>query len=430
MNVLLCSLGSHGDVHPYLALGKELLQHGHKVTFATSSHYRQLTERHGIVFTAIRPEAPLHDLAIMERIMDARRGPETVIKQHVMPALRDTYQDLLEPARQTDLLVSHVLTYAVPILAEKLGKPWASTVLSPMVFFSAHDVPVLAPLPALAKLRVLGPAFNTWFIRVLKKVSHSWGRPVAELRRELGLPPGRDPLWEGQHSPHLVLAMFSPRFGPPQPDWPQNVHVTGFPFLDAPDEPMDAELESFVNGGERPIVFTLGSSAVRVAGEFYSVAAQSARRLNRRAVLVAGSAAAALNAGLPPTMTAVEWASYPGLFSRAAAVVHQGGVGTTAQALRAGVPQLVMPFAHDQFDNAERVRRLGCGRILRRNRLAERSLAGELQALLANDGLAAGAREESRLVQKERGAAHAAEVLLRRFAGSGEDETHETSSPH
>jgi UDP:flavonoid glycosyltransferase YjiC (YdhE family) len=115
-------------------------------------------------------------------------------------------------------------------------------------------------------------------------------------------------------------------------------------------------------------------------------------------------------------MTAVEWASYPGLFSHAAALVHQGGVGTTAQALRAGVPQLVVPFAHDQFDNAERVRRLGCGRILRRTRLAERSLACELEALLTNERIAATAREEGRLVRDERGATHAAEVLLRRFA--------------
>jgi rhamnosyltransferase subunit B len=415
MRVLLCSLGSHGDVHPYLALGQELSVRGHAVTFATSSHYRELIERHGIAFAPIRPEAPLDDRAVMARIMDPRCGPETVIKEHVMPALRDTYLDLVKPATQADLLVSHVLTYAVPILAEKFGKPWASTVLSPMVFFSAHDVPVLAPLPMLARLRVLGPGFNAWFIRQLKKLSRSWSRPVAELRREMELPTGRDPLWEGQHSPHLVLAMFSPRFGPLQPDWPTNVHVTGFPFLDAPDDPMDTGLERFVSEGERPIVFTLGSSAVRVAGEFYSVAARAARRLNWRAVLVAGSAAAALKAGLPPIMTAVEWASYPGLFSRAAAVVHQGGVGTTAQALRAGVPQLVIPFAHDQFDNADRVRRLGCGRILRRTRLSERLLARELEALLASEGIAATAREEGRLVRDERGAAHAAEVLLRRF---------------
>lgn len=416
MKILLCTLGSHGDVHPYLALGRELMQRGHGVTLATSAHYRAVVESHGLAFTPIRPEAPLDDPHTMARIMDARRGPESVVKELLMPAIRDTCHDLLAPASQADLLVSHVLTYAVPVLAEKLGKPWASTVLSPMVFFSAHDLPVLAPLPMLAKLRVLGPAFNAWLIRLMKLVSHSWSRPVADLRRELGLPPGRDPLWEGQHSPHLVLAMFSPRFGPPQPDWPRNVEVTGFPFLDPADEPLDAELEDFVGAGEPPLVFTLGSSAVRVPGDFYSFAVQASQRLDKRAVLVAGSGAAALKSRLPSTMTTVGWASFPGLFSRAAAVVHQGGVGTTAQALRAGVPQLVVPFAHDQFDNAERVRRLGWGRVLRRTRLSGTSLARELQALLASGETKVAAQQEGRRIREERGAQMAAESLLTRFA--------------
>jgi UDP:flavonoid glycosyltransferase YjiC (YdhE family) len=350
--------------------------------------------------------------------MDARLGPATVIRQLVMPAIRQTYRDLIEPAAQSDLLVSHVLTYAVPVLAEQTGKPWASTVLSPMVFFSAHDLPVLAPLPMLARLRGLGPRFNTGLVRLLKWTACSWSRPVAALRRDLGLPAGRDPLWEGQHSPHCVLAMFSSRFGPPQADWPPNVEVTGFPFLDAPDEPLEAELEGFVAGGEPPVVFTLGSSAVRVAGGFYSVAARAAARVGRRAVLVAGSAAAALKAGLSSTMTAVEWASYPGLFARAAAVVHQGGVGTTAQALRAGVPQLIMPFAHDQFDNADRVRRLGCGRILSRARLSEGALGRALTALLADGNVAATARAEARWVREADGAARAAEALIGRFGAT------------
>jgi UDP:flavonoid glycosyltransferase YjiC (YdhE family) len=155
---------------------------------------------------------------------------------------------------------------------------------------------------------------------------------------------------------------------------------------------------------------------VRVAGDFYPIAVQAARRLNRWAVLVAGSAAPALRDQLPTTMIAVEWASFPALFARAAAVVHPGGVGTTAQALRAGVPQLVMPFAHDQFDNADRVQRLGCGRILRRARLSESSLVRGLEALLGNEVITATVRGEGQRVRDEGGAAHAAEVLLRRFA--------------
>ena len=416
MNVLLCSLGSHGDVHPYLALGRELLARGHGVTFATSSCYGDLIERHGIRFAPIRPDSPFHDRRAMARIMDARRGPQAVIQEHLMPALRDTYEDLLKPVAWADLLVSHVLTYPVPVLAEQFGKPWASTVLSPMVFFSAYDVPVLAPLPMLARLRPLGPWFNGWLIRLMKRVSRSWSRPVALLRRELGLAPGGDPLWEGQHSPHLVLAMFGSRFGPAQPDWPPNVHITGFPFLDSAEDPLEVGLERFVSEGEPPVVFTLGSSAVQVAGEFYSIAARAALAIGRRAVLVAGPSARAIQGSLPSTMTVVEWANYPGLFARAAVVVHQGGVGTTAQALRAGVPQLVMPFAHDQYDNADRVRRLGCGRVLRRGRLSVSTLAGELKALLGNANYGVAAGKEGRLIAGDGGAADAADLLDRHFA--------------
>lgn len=154
------------------------------------------------------------------------------------------------------------------------------------------------------------------------------------------------------------------------------------------------------------------------AGEFYTFAVRAAQTIGRRAVLVAGSSARALRDRLPPTMFAVEWTSYPGLFKRAAAVVHQGGVGTTAQALRAGVPQLVIPFAHDQYDNANRVRRLGCGRVLRRGRLSARTLGSEIKALLGNAEFRRAALEERRLIRGDKGAARAAEVLLQHFGSA------------
>lgn len=415
MRILIASLGSHGDVHPYLALGRELIRRGQRVTFATSVGYRELVERHGLEFAPMRPEARWDDLEFMRKVMSAREGPDFLIKRFLMPAVRDMYADLAGPAAEADLLVSHVLTYAVPIMAEKLGKPWASTVLSPMVFFSAHDVPVLAQLPALAGLRRLGPGFNAGLFRLMKWISRPWARPVGALRRELALPPGRDALWEGQHSPRLVLAMFGARFGPPQPDWPSSTVSTGFPFLEPPGGALDPELERFLAAGEKPIVFTLGSAAVQVPGRFFAEAMAAARQLGRRAVLVAGASAAALRDRLPPGMMASEWASYARLFPRAAAVVHQGGVGTTAEALRAGVPQVVMPFAYDQFDNAARVRRLGCGTSIRRNGVSARSLRRGLEAVLDRTEVAAAARREGDAIRPEDGAARAAEVMLERF---------------
>lgn len=402
-------------MHPYLAVGRELLLRGHRVTFATTTNFRGLIERHGLAFAPVRPELRSDDAGLMAQVMEPRRGGEVLIKQLLMPAIRDTYQDLLAPAAQADLLVSHVLTYAVPVLAEKTGKPWVSTALSPMVFVSVREVPALAPMPGVAKLRCLGPRFNRWLFRLPRRMSRPWSRPAAELRRELGLPPGPDPLWEGLHSPHLGLAMFSARFGAPQPDWPANTVVTGFPFLDQADAPLEPELVRFLGAGEPPLVFMLGSSAVQVAGDFYAVAVRVAQRLPRRAVQVAGPAASRMQLGLPPSCTAIEWASYPGLFSRAAAVVHQGGVGTTAQALRAGVPQLVVPLAHGQFDNGDRIRRMGCGRMLCRSRLTEAALVRELAALLEDPLVPITARAEGIQVRAENGAVTAAARITQRF---------------
>src|SRR5262249_4169120 len=163
---------------------------------------------------------------------------------------------------------THPLTYAGPLVAEKTGIAWVSTVLAPISFFSAYDPPVLAPAPWLSRLRPLGPAVHGALFRLAKRVSFSWSDPVRELPAEMGLGPGADPIFEGQHSPDLVLAMFSELLAAPQPDWPPNTRVTGFAFYDQLDKgkEMSPELKKFLDSGPPPIVFTLGSSAVRTAG--------------------------------------------------------------------------------------------------------------------------------------------------------------------
>jgi UDP:flavonoid glycosyltransferase YjiC (YdhE family) len=197
-----------------------------------------------------------------------------------------------------------------------------------------------------------------------------WTAPVARLRQELGLPPGRNPIFEGQHSPLLTLAFWWEEFGRPQPDWPKSARVVGFPYYDRKEgQGMPPELEAFLQSGSPPLVFTLGSAAVMDAGDFFEVSIRGALRANRRAVLLTGPEGHnPLPNPLPKGIIAVPYAPYSELFFRACAIVHSGGVGTTAQALRAGRPQLIVPFSHDQFDNAARVARLGAGRVMPRHR--------------------------------------------------------------
>jgi UDP:flavonoid glycosyltransferase YjiC (YdhE family) len=220
---------------------------------------------------------------------------------------------------------------------------------------------------SLKVFRPLGPIAWRPLFWLMKRTVRGWTVPCHRLRAELGLPPTTaDPLFEGQHSPHLGLAMFSPVLGTKQRDWPASTLVSGFALYDRHDEHtvLSPELAKFLDAGEAPVVFTLGSSAVMDAGPFYDYAAQAAAQLGRRAVLLIGKDERNRLASLPAGVMACEYAPYSDLFPRAAVIVHQGGVGTTAQALRSGRPMLVMPYAHDQPDNAERCAAAGVGIVV------------------------------------------------------------------
>lgn len=418
--IVLATFGSLGDLHPYIALALGLKARGHRPVIATSGSHRPRVEALGIDFHAVRPDpGPDPDPELMRRVMDQRRGGEVVIREFVIPALRDSYEDTLSAAEGADLIVSHVLTFTAPLVAEKKGLPWASSLLQPLGFFSAHDPPVLAPMPSLENLRFLGPAFHRLLFGAAKWSTRSWAEPWHRLRAEVGLPPTPlNPLFEGQHSPALVLALFSPLLGPKQPDWPAQTVVTGFPFYDGGAvSGMPPELTRFLDAGPPPLVFTLGSSAVMDAGRFYEHSAEAARRLGRRAVLLVGKDERNRPPSLPGGVAAFDYAPYSELFPRAAAIVHQGGVGTTAQAMRAGRPMLVMPYAHDQPDHAARMTRLGVGRKVARTHYSAARAAAELRQLLENPAYARRAAEVGEKVRREDGVGAACDALEGMFSG-------------
>lgn len=412
--VVIATYGTLGDLHPYLAIARELQARGHRAVIVTAGLHRASVEAAGVPFRPLRPDVAFDDVALHRRLTEPRRGFERAIREVMLPSLRATYDDLLAAVREedADLLLSQILVFAAPLVAGTTGVPWVSTELQPGAFVSAYDPPVLAPLPALAKLRPLGPRFHRAIFHGARLLARSWSGPVYELRKDLGLPPSRDPLFDGRHSPRLVLALFSEVLAAPQPDWPPNTVVTGFPFYDPPEATLDPALAAFLEGGEPPVVFTLGSSAVRDAGTFYEESVAAARLLGRRAVLLVG--ADPVNhprADLPAELLAVPYAPYGLLFPRAAAIVHHGGVGTTGQALRAGRPMLVMPFGADQYDNAARAVRLGVARTIARRRYTARRVAAELAALLNEPRYRERAEAVEARVRRENGVHIAVDLL-------------------
>ncbi len=414
--VVITCWGSHGDLFPYIGLALALQQRGHRPVIATSPGYRENIEREGIEFAVAGPTVDGTDVDLFKRVMDPMKGSEVIVRELLMTKLRSTYEELRHAVAGADLLVTHPITFAGPVVAEHARLPWLSTVLAPLSFFSANDPAVLPTAPRLNDLPLVGPWLAHTILKLARPTLRRWVEPVAQLRAELGLKPGGHPLLEGQYSPHGTLALFSRVLAEPQPDWPPNVAVTGNVFYNEAD-PLEPRLEEFLAAGPAPVVFTLGTSAVGAAGRFYHESAAAAAKLGVRAVLLTGGFAQNRpDDPLPPGVLLVDRAPHQLLFPRASAVVHQCGAGTTAQALRSGRPMLLVPHGHDQFDNARRVRKLGVARTVFPAEYRAERVARDLGALLRDASYRERAAAVAAVVREERGAEAAADAIERALA--------------
>jgi rhamnosyltransferase subunit B len=425
--IIISTFGSFGDIHPYVAIALELRARGHTPVIATSEVYREKMDALRLPFHPIRPDMPSYDQPeelskLAADLINPRSGTGKVMELF-LKGLPDVYDDLNAAVAGADLLLTHPLPLVGPIVAQKRGLPWVSSVLAPISLLSAYDPPVPPQLPALYQLMKRSPAFTRFLLRMGRIQFDKLMKPVFRLRAELGLPRGEQPLYGGQHSPTLVLALFSVVMGSPQRDWPSQTVVTGFPFYDRRDFFSESEtppgLLQFLDDGPPPIVFTLGSSAFWVAKDFYRDSITAAQTLGQRALLLIGHQRNLPPEPLPPGMAAFEYAPFGEVLPRALAVVHQGGVGTTGQGLRSGRPVLIVPHAHDQFDNAMRVVRQGCGRMIARPRYNATSATRELRALIENPDYATDAKRVGELVRKENGAVAAVDAIEKVLAVAG-----------
>lgn len=407
----MAAFGSLGDLHPFIALALELRERGHQVSFATLEYYREKLETLGFEFRPTRPNVSPDDAELAADLMDLKKGTERLLRNFLLPTLPETYADLLIAAEDADLIVTGEVVFAAPLVAEKLDKRWVSTSLAPSSFLSPYD-PIIPPTAQwLGKLRFLGATYHKILYSALKRSVDSWWEPIRELRRRENLKPSVNPIANDKFSPFLHLALFSKVLGAPQPDWSASTVQTGFAFYDGKRDfgKMPVGLQEFLEAGEPPIVFTLGSAAVWTAGNFYQESAKAANILNRRAVLLIGQNEPPKN--LSENIRAFDYAPFSEIFPFAATVVHQGGVGTTAQVLRAGVPHLIVPFSHDQPDNAARCVRLGVARTVSRDSYNAESAARELNKLLTDSNYNAQAREAKRIIDRENGVKAACDAI-------------------
>lgn len=425
MKIVFSTFGSLGDLHPLLALAIELRGRGHEIVVNTLEVYREKIDALGFEFYPLRPDVNPDDRELAREIMDAKSGTEKLLREILLPNVRPMYEDLLKAVAGADAFISGEVVFPAASVAEKTKIKWITTSLAPASFLSPHDPFVPPTAQWLKHFRFLGAAVHGLIYSSVKRMVAGWLAPYREFRREIGLQENHDPIFKDKYSDLLHLAMFSKVLGKPQTDWHQSTLQTGFCFYDGQDDlgKMPAALTEFLDAGEPPIVFTLGSAAVMDARDFFEESGRAAQILNRRAVLLYGifneppkiteSGKREMENGEKklPNIVAFDYAPYSQIFPRAACVVHQGGVGTTAQVLRAGVPHLIMPYSHDQPDNAARCERIGVARAISREKYAAQTAAKELSALLADENYKTNAVKVGEIVKAEHGTKMACDAI-------------------
>lgn len=409
--IVIATFGSLGDMHPMNALGIELKKRGHHLTFAAGEFYREKIEMLGFNFAPMRPNLNPEDKQLARRLMDTKKGSENLLREIIIPNLRPMYEDLQKAISDADILISGEAVFVAKSLAQKTHIKWITTTLAPGTLLSVYDPFVPPSAQWLKHLRFLGARFHTEVYKAARKVIDSWLEPYRAFRRELGLNENHNPMFEGK-SDLLNLAMFSHVLGAPQNDWHQPTVQTGFCFYDGKDDfgKISEKLDEFLEKGDAPIVFTLGSAAVLDARDFFDESVKAAKTLNKRAVCLYG----VFNEppkGLDDSIVGFDYAPYSQIFPKAACVVHQGGVGTTSQVLRAGVPHLIMPYSHDQPDNAERCKRLGVAETISREKYSAETAAKLLRRILTDSKYQTNAAEAAQIIQAENGTQTACDAI-------------------
>ncbi len=399
-DVILLPFGSAGDVLPFVWLGRLLRERGHRVTIITAVVFADFVRATGLNFVGVGTEQEFDAILRDPEVWSAVRGPEIILQLAGDSTARQfeaISAAMVDPSRT--FLIAPGTAFGARLAREKLSLPLISVHLQPVCYISLFETPILGPHLAWVS------RMPRWLKRILfhlpNPIDRRAGPGVRAACRDQGIIPPRNLYFDWFHSPDGDLALFPEWFSPPQPDWPSHVFQHTFPLEDlGREQPVPPGLEQFLAVGPKPVLFTAGS-ANRHGAAFFEAAVQTCVASGRRGIL-ATRYPDQLPANLPDAVCPVEYVPFGRVLPRCAAIVHHGGIGTTAQGLAAGVPQVVMPMAHDQPDNAARLVRLGVGRSLPPHAFHAISLGRALDQLIENPAVQAAADLLKQRLQADR----------------------------
>ena len=382
LRVLLPTIGSAGDVHPVLEIGRALQQRGHEATLVTNQSFEQQVRDAGLDFIAMGTVEEAEATIADDRLWHHIRGFECVVERAVLPNIARLYQIIREQWKPGAVVAASGFCFGAQIAQEKLRVPLATIHLQPAMLRSLVDAGMQGRIPMGPRVPRLVKQPLFWLLDKAA-VDRLLAPTLNSIRAGLGLPPVSRILKGYVHSPQLVLGLFPEWFASPQPDWPRNTHLTGFVLHDGGDQQgVSAEVKEFLADGPPPLVFTPGSAASTLQA-FFRTSVEVCKLTGHRAMLVTNFPKQ-LPENLPPGVRAFRYLPFSKILPHCSALVYPGGIGTMAQAIKAGIPHLVVPHAHDQPDNALRIRRLGLGFSIYPERYEPRRAARLVKELLAS----------------------------------------------
>lgn len=360
MNLLITTLGSYGDVYPFVGLGVYLSRRGHNVTLLTNPFFEELARKYGLDFVPFGTRQQYEQFSQHPALFDPRKSLTVFFETLVIPSIRLAYERLYE-RMQSDktVTISTITVFAARLVQEKYRVPVITAHNIPMGLKSAHEMPQngMVPFPDWLPL---GLKRLYWWVADKVVIDPLICPELNAFRKELDLAPVSRIMTKWGNSPQMVLGLFPSWYAHPQPDWPPGTRLTGFPLFDEDQETAIApDVKAFLEEGEPPIVF-MPASLMQQADQFFTIAIQSCQEVGKRAILLSRYRHH-IPSALPKGIQHFEYIPLQHILPRVGVLVHQGGIGACAQALRCGVPQLIHPMAYDQYDNAWRIKRLGVG---------------------------------------------------------------------
>lgn len=408
MKITILTVGSRGDVQPYLALGRGLQRAGHRVTLATLEGFGPSVREQGLHFYPLRGQfLELVQTPEGQAVLAGKGGRMSLLRK-VLPMYQAMLDDELAAAAGSELIIYHPKALGGPSIAEHLGVPSILALPLPLYSPTAAWPSPIVPFASLGPFNRLSHRMLVWLaVAPMRGTLNQW------RKRALGLGPTGDELRTGsQGQPLLRLYGYSPSILPSPADWDERSVATGYWFLDhEPNWQPPADLVAFLQAGPPPVYVGFGSMASQDAAAKTQLVVDALAQAGQRGVVASGWGGLSPT-NLPTSIYQLESAPHHWLFPQMAAVVHHGGAGTTAAGLRAGRPSLICPFFGDQPFWGQRVATLGAGPApIAQRHLSVKNLAAAISVAVSDSAMANTAARVGATLRAEDGIARAVELI-------------------